>query len=94
LEFLGVDAEAFKKEAATGKGDGDLLKWIQANQKKRPAEAQIREWSEQQDRRRPDAESREFFDRSLHEIGTNRTDIETWADLIDLDDFVSFGGKA
>jgi hypothetical protein len=27
-------------------------------------------------------------------VGPNREDIVTWFDLLDLDDYVSFGGKA
>ena len=39
-------------------------------------------------------ETREFFN-GLHKgAGASREDIATWADLLDLDDYVSFGGKA
>jgi len=41
-----------------------------------------------------DAESLQFFTGLLSAITTTRTDIRTWADLLDLDDYVSFGGKA
>ena len=45
--------------------------------------------------RAPDnPESREYFN-SMHKAGApKRTDIVTWFDLLDLDDYVSFGGKA
>jgi hypothetical protein len=31
LNFVGIDAEALKAEVATGKGDGEILEWIEAN---------------------------------------------------------------
>jgi len=30
----------------------------------------------------------------LNSLSTTRDDISTWADLLDLDDHVTFGGKA
>ena len=29
LQFTGIDPEALKKELATGKGDGEILEWIE-----------------------------------------------------------------
>ena len=94
IEFLGIDQDALKAEVATGKGDGDILTWITQNQKNKHAAAEISAWSVEQDSRGPDPESQDFFDKYLSECGPNRKDITMWADLLDLDDFVSFGGKA
>ena len=41
-----------------------------------------------------DQETLEYFTSALVKFSTVREDIRTWADLLDLDDFVSFGGKA
>ena len=46
------------------------------------------------DVREPDADSKEFFEELRNAAAPHRTDIKTWAELLDLDDFVSFGGKA
>lgn len=94
LEFLGIDADALKAELATGKVDGEILAWITANQRNKHTPAEIAAWSAAADVREPDADSREIFDKYLSECGPNRTDIKTWAELLDLDDYVSFGGKA
>jgi hypothetical protein len=94
LAFLGLDAEALRAELATGKGDAAVFEWIQAHQSNRHTAAEIAAWSDAQDRRGPDAESQEFFDKYKRECGPHRTDIHTWAELLDLDDFVTFGGKA
>ncbi len=94
LEFLGMDAAALKAEVTKGAGDGDILKWIAANQRNPHTPAEIEAWSTAADQRVPDADSREFFDKYLSECGPQRKDITRWADLLDLDDFVTFGGKA
>ena len=95
LEFAGIDAEELKAELATGKGDGEILNWISANSKTKPKPWEIASWSGYQDARGPDdVETREFFDSLLAKLSKTREDILTWFDLLDLDDFVSFGGKA
>jgi hypothetical protein len=94
LGFLGIEAEDLKAQLAAGKGDGEILEWIRANQKNKHTAANIEAWSEEQAKRGPDAESQEFFNELLKAAGPNRTDIKTWADLLDLDDYVTYGGKA
>ncbi len=95
LDFVGIDPEALKKELATGKGDGEILAWVEKNAKHNRNEPEIAAWSALGEHRVPtDAESRKFFN-DLHEkAAPKREDIATWFDLLDLDDFVSFGGKA
>jgi hypothetical protein len=95
LEFAGVDPEALKKEIAAGKGDGEILEWINANAKHKRSESEILAWSTYQDQRAPaEIEGREYFN-SLHsKIAPKREDIASWFDLLDVDDYVSFGGKA
>ena len=96
LSFLGIDAGALKAEVATGKGDGEILAWIAANQKHPRAPWEIQQWSEHRDRRGPDsdAETLKFFADYVGNLPKTREDITTWADVLDLDDYVSFGGKA
>ena len=94
LEFLGIEAEALKAELATGKGDGDILTWIKANQKNKHTPADIEAFSEAASKRTPDGESKEYFDEILKAAAPHRTDVTTWAELLDVDDYVSFGGKA
>jgi hypothetical protein len=95
FEFAQVDAEAFKKEVQAGKGDGEMLEWVLCNSKSRPSDGAVIFWSKLQARRVPtDLESREYFQKLHQQAGPNRSDIATWFDLLDLDDYVSFGGKA
>jgi hypothetical protein len=95
LEFAGIDPEGLKKELAAGKGDGEILEWIQANAKNKRTESEIVAWSIYQDYRAPgEIEGREYFHGLHAKIGPKREDISSWFDVLDLDDYVSYGGKA
>jgi hypothetical protein len=94
LTFLGINPDALKAEVAKGLGDGDVLTWIVAYQTNKHSPEEIAAWSEGMDKRKPSEDEREKFARFLAECGPNRTDIHTWSELLDLDDFVSYGGKA
>jgi hypothetical protein len=95
LDFVGISAGALKKQLASGKGDGAILAWIQAHAKHQRTDPEIAAWSAWQDGRGPtDAESRGYFNNLHQKYGPRREDIATWFDLLDLDDYVSFGGKA
>jgi hypothetical protein len=94
LEFAGVDPELLKAQLATGKGDGEILQWIQENSKHKRTPAEVHAWSTYMDQRAPgDHESREYFGGVHAQIAPKREDISTWFDLLDLDDYVSYGGK-
>jgi len=95
LEFAGIDPEALKKQLSTDKGDGEILEWIQNNSTTRPRPIEIAAWSALQEQRVPtDPEARAFFNELHSKVAQHREDIATWFDLLDLDDYVSFGGKA
>jgi len=95
LDFLGIKADALKKQLAIGKGDGEILAWIQKNAKKKHTDAEVAAWSAHAELRAPsDAESRQYFNELHPNAAPKREDIVTWFDLLDLDDYVSFGGKA
>jgi hypothetical protein len=96
LNFVGIDPEALKEEVAKGLGDGEILEWITANAKNKCSPWEIVQWSEFQEKRGPDsdAETLAFFADYVGKLTKTREDIKTWCDLLDLDDYVSFGGKA
>lgn len=95
VTFAGIDPEALKAELAQGKGDGEILEWINAQAKNKRTAWEIAAWSTHQDTRGPsDVETREFFTGYLAKFSKTREDILYWFDLLDLDDHVSFGGKA
>jgi len=95
LVFVGIDPEALKAELAAGKSDSDILGWIEANAKNKHSEPEILAWSQYQEGRAPsDTGSRAFFQELHSKAAPKRADIVTWFDLLDLDDYVSFGGQA
>ncbi|HAM70020.1 MAG TPA: DUF5069 domain-containing protein [Verrucomicrobiales bacterium] len=95
FRFAGIDSEALKKQLSLGKGDGEILGWIQANSKTHPNPWQVATWSTYHETRVPtDVESREYFTGLHKAAGPGREDIASWFDLLDLDDYVSYGGKA
>ena len=94
LEYTGVDVDALKQELAAGKGDGEILDWINSHAKIKHTQSEIEAWSVWQERRAPDNhESREYFNKLHKQAAPKRTDIVSWFDLLDADDFGSFGGK-
>jgi len=96
VRFLGFDPKALLKELATGKGDGEILEWVQSHSKTPRAPWEIEAWSVFMEKRGPDsdAETLELFAEYVGKFSKTREDIKTWFDAIELDDYVSFGGKA
>ncbi len=91
--FAGIDPEAMKQQVAAGKGDAEVLAWIRENAQPQRTEGEIKAWSEWQARRVPaDVESREFFHGVHVKLAPQRDDIAGWFELLDLDDYASFGG--
>ena len=96
FEFTGIDAAALKAEIAKGIGDGEALAWIIANARNKREEWDIAQWSSFREAAAPaDNESREFINEQAAAAGAaEREDIATWFDFLDVDDHVTFGGKA
>jgi hypothetical protein len=94
LSFTGIDPEALKAEVAKGLGDGEVLDWIQANTKRIPSE--IAQWSSFMESAPPSTnDARAFISETIAAAGGgSRRDIGTWFDFLDLDDHITFGGKA
>ena len=93
LDFVGIDPEALKAELR--QSDTDVLAWIQQHAKNKPTPPEINAWTHWQESRAPDnTEGREYFNEMHKSAGPKRDDIVTWFDVLDLDDYVSFGGKA
>ena len=96
VRFLGFDPEALLKELAAGKGDGEILEWVQSHSKTPRGPWEIEAWSAFMEKRGPDsdAETLELFAGYVGKFSKTREDIKTWFEAIELDDYVSFGGKA
>jgi uncharacterized protein DUF5069 len=96
INFLGFDPAALLEQLAAGKGDAEILEWIGRHAQHQPEPWEIEQWSHYMLERRPDSDEETliFFFRRVGSFSKTREDIKTWMDLIDLDDHVTFGGKA
>ncbi len=96
FRFTGLTPEALKAELAQGKGDGDILTWVAEKSPHQRAAWEIQQWSAFHNERGPDGdvETLEFFTGRVGGLSQSREDMKTWFDYLDLDDHVSFGGKA
>lgn len=93
FEFTGIGADALKERLAQGKGDGEILEWIHTSMEPQRTLHEIIAWSSYQEQRVPtDIDSRQFFNDIHAKTAPKREDIHTWFDLLDVDDFASYGG--
>ena len=93
--FVGIDADKLKEQLAAGKGDWEVLEWINANAKNKREDHEIAAWSAMQEQRVPtDPETRNFFNDYHTKTAAHREDIANWFEMLDLDDYVTYGGKA
>ena len=92
---IGFDSDALLKELPTGKGDGEILEWVQAHSKTPRSAWEIEAWSAFMDKRAPDtdAETLASFAEHLDRLSKTREDVKTFFEFGELDDYVSFGGK-
>jgi hypothetical protein len=96
LTFAGIDYDELRAQLEQGKKDGEILQWVHDNSSTKPTPWQIRSWSEYQNERQPEMNTGyfDYFQMTLNAINPARTDVKTWCDLLDLDDYVSFGALA
>jgi hypothetical protein len=96
FRFTGITAEQLKSELAKGKSDGEILAWVEENAPMKRGAWEIQQWSAFHNERGPDSdfETLEFFAARVGELTKTREDIKTWFDFLDLDDHVTFGGRA
>ena len=95
VRYLGFNPEALLAELTAGKGDGEILEWVLSHAKTPRSPWEIEAWSAYFDKRGPDSDAEtlsEFAEYVGHHTKT-REDIKSWFDALDLDDYVSFGGK-
>ena len=92
--FTGINPEAFLTEVKAGKSDSELLAYVTAHTQPKRHPAEIASWSawfEQLTPTPPD--TRAFFNDIHRKNAPQREDIGTWFDWLELDDYVTYGGK-
>ena len=94
LAYTGLNPDALFAEIKSGKSDSEILAYVNAHAQPKRHAAEIAAWStwfEQLTPTPPD--SRAFFNDVHRKNAANRDDIATWFDWLELDDYVTFGGK-
>lgn len=96
LTFAGIDYKEIRSQLELGKGDGEILNWVEENSKNERRPWEIEQWSEYQNGRapRPFSDLEDYFRGVLERLNKSRGDVTSWPDLLDLDDYCSFGGEA
>jgi len=91
--FTGISPETMLAEIKTGKTDVEILEWVNTVSKRQPWE--IVAWSAWIEQHGPGGpEGHEWFAEVIKTYQSERDDIRSFADLLDFDDYLSYGGKA
>lgn len=94
LSFTGLNPDALFEVIKSGKSDSEILAYVNANASPKRHPSEIAAWSawfEQLTPTPPD--TRAFFNDVHRKNAPQRDDIGTWFDWLDLDDYVTYGGK-
>jgi hypothetical protein len=95
FSFVGIDADTFLDTVKAGKGDVEMLAWVNEHTPLRRTPWEIDAWSHWLENLGPgDAKRHAGFAKDIGELSPGRDDIRTNFDRLDLDDYISFGGKA
>src|SRR5581483_3729295 len=85
LDFLEISGDRFF-DAVQSRNDAQMVEWVTAAGKERSAE-EIERWNQALVSRAPDTEEKWKYFRGVRDkIDASRTDITTWADLLDLEE--------
>ena len=91
--FTGINHQKMLAAIKTGKSDVEMSAWVDKHAKRQPAE--IAAWSVWMEQVGPGgAEGHEWIAGVIKGHKSKRDDIRSFADLLDLDDYLSYGGKA
>lgn len=92
--FLGIDVEALLAEVKLGRSDTEMLAWVMSNGTAKRSPWEMRAWSEWlTNLAAGSADRHQMFADELKTNAPGREDVVTYFDRLDLDDYVSYGGK-
>ena len=83
--FLGIDHEEYLNAVKNAKSDAEIEAYAKPFIDKKSA-GEIERWNQQWLTSTPQGESLEYFTKMRTEIAPDRTDVTSWADLLDLDE--------
>ncbi len=92
FNFTGIDHDALLAELKLGRSDSEMLAWVRAHTKRLPSE--IAAWSAWLATLSPGGSpGHEWFAEVIKSGAADRDDAYGFFELLDMDDYVSFGGK-
>ena len=90
--FTGIGHEAVLAEVKKGLSDSEMLAWVRASTKRQPSEiAAFSAWLA--DHAPGGAPGHEWFGEVIKAGAPDRDDVHGFFELLDLDDYVTFGGR-
>jgi hypothetical protein len=93
--FTGIDPDAFLAAVKSGKGDVEMLAWVNEHTKPQRTPWEIEAWSNWLENLGPgDVKRHAGISEDIARLSPGRDDIRTNFDRLDLDDYISFGGRA
>lgn len=85
FEFLGIDGNQLLDVIKNAKSDADIEAYVKSFiDKKSPQE--IEAWNKEWVTHKPEGDSLNYFLQLRSQIAPDRTDVVSWADLLDLDE--------
>ena len=95
FRFTGITAESLLRRVAGGDGDLEILEWIQSTSGHPPQPHEIEGWSRWiENVPGLSREARAWFADYSGQLDPPRPDVSTLFEYLDLDDHLSFGGRA
>jgi len=93
FNFTGIDQKKLLAEVRKGRSDSQMLAWLRRRTTRLPSE--VASWSLWMRTHAPGGpDGHGWFSESIRASAAARDDIFGFFDLLDMDDYVSFGGKA
>ena len=94
LAFTGLNPDELFAEIKAGKSDSEILAYVMAHLQPKRHASEIAAWSHWFEQLTPTPpDTRAFFNDVHRKNAAHRDDIATWFDWLELDDYVTFGGK-
>ncbi len=85
FDFLGMNGEEFLTIIKNAKSDAEIEAYAKQFVDKKTPE-QIEAWNREWVSHAPEGESKTYFLNLRNQVAPDRTDVTTWADLLDLDE--------
>jgi hypothetical protein len=94
VDFIGISPDQILSLAKEDKSDSEILAFINEHMKPARSSWEIEAWSRWLESMGPgDSQRHGRFSESITRLAPSREDIRTYFDNLDLDDYVTFGGK-